>query len=202
LGLPLGINETLLKPLFPETHNLVSDWYIFFHYALLFIYGFLLCWLPSAWDWLSQHRHKSLLSGVALVTMILTLKKINFLLEDTPLDAICANLFTWAWLMVFLGYGKYWLSFDNKLLRYLREASYPIYILHQTVIITIAYYVIQQPWSWGSKYLLVLGLTVGLCLLLYQLLICRFAWLRVLFGLKAGKRWQTRGNAEAPLINS
>ena len=29
LALPLGINEALLKPLFPESHNLVSDWYIF-----------------------------------------------------------------------------------------------------------------------------------------------------------------------------
>jgi hypothetical protein len=29
LALPLGINEALLKPLFPESHNLIHDWYIF-----------------------------------------------------------------------------------------------------------------------------------------------------------------------------
>jgi peptidoglycan/LPS O-acetylase OafA/YrhL len=201
LGLPLGINEALLKPLFPETHNLVSDWYIFFHYALLFVYGFLLCWLPAAWDWLSQHRHKSALAGTALIIIILALKKINFLQEDTTLDAISANLFTWTWLLAFFGYGKYWLSFDNALLRYLREATYPVYILHQTVIVAVAYYIVQQPWSWGSKYLLVLGLTVVFCLLLYQLLICRFAWLRVIFGLKAIKLRGKSNKKAAPLID-
>ena len=54
LALPLGINEALLKPLFPETHNLVSDWYIFNHYLLLTIYGFVLASMPGAWDWLAQ----------------------------------------------------------------------------------------------------------------------------------------------------
>ena len=42
LALPLGLNEAVLKPLFPETHNLVHDWYIFIHYLLLTVYGFAL----------------------------------------------------------------------------------------------------------------------------------------------------------------
>ena len=54
LALPLGINEALLKPLFPETHNLVSDWYIFNHYLLLTLYGFVLASMPGAWDWLAR----------------------------------------------------------------------------------------------------------------------------------------------------
>src|SRR6187455_3257230 len=39
LALPLGVNEALLKPRFPETHNLVGDWYIFNHYLLFTLYG-------------------------------------------------------------------------------------------------------------------------------------------------------------------
>ncbi|NQD39101.1 acyltransferase family protein [Permianibacter sp. IMCC34836] len=184
LALPIGINEAVLKPLFPETHNLTRDWYTFNHYALLFIYGFVLAAVPGSWDWLMRTRRQSLLVGVALVVAILTLKKTGLLVEDTPFDAVTANLFTWTWLLVFFGYGKRWLSFSNGLLRYLREATYPVYILHQTVIIAIGYYVIQQPWSWGSKYLVVLGLTTVICLMLYELLIKRVALLRLLFGLK------------------
>jgi len=47
LALPLGINEALLKPLFPESHNLIHDWYIFIHYLLLTIYGFVLASMPG-----------------------------------------------------------------------------------------------------------------------------------------------------------
>ncbi len=34
LGLVPGLNEAILKPLFPQTHNLTSDWYTFNHYSL------------------------------------------------------------------------------------------------------------------------------------------------------------------------
>lgn len=202
LGLPLGVNEAILKPLFPETHNLTRDWYTFNHYALLFGYGFLLCWLPGAWDWLLQQRRKLLVGGVSLVVAILTMKRTGLLLEDTPLDAVTANLFTWTWLLVFFGYGKRWLSFDNTLLRYLREATYPVYILHQTVIIAIGYYAIQQPWGWASKYLLVLGLTTVVCLLIYQLLIRRVNLLRVLFGLKLQQRVGTTAAGNGAVTGS
>ena len=33
-------------------HNLVHDWYIFIHYLLLTVYGFLLASMPGAWDWI------------------------------------------------------------------------------------------------------------------------------------------------------
>ena len=55
--------------------------------------------------------------------------------RDTPADALVANVFTWTALMAFIGYGRRYLSFSNPLLRWARDASYPIYILHQTVIV-------------------------------------------------------------------
>ena len=184
LGLLLGVNEAILKPLFPETHNLTSDWYTFNHYALLFIFGFLLSWLPGSWNWLQQQRRSSLLLGMLLVLGFAVLRWAGYLPKEGPAEAFLANLFTWVWLLVFLGYGKQWLSFSNAGLRYLRQASYPVYILHQTVIILLGYGVIQQPWTWQVKYLLVLGLTVLSCFGLYEGLIRRWGLLRVLFGLK------------------
>lgn len=184
LGLPLGLNEALLKPLFPESHNLISDWYTFIHYLLLFAYGFLLAKLPGAWQWLQQKRRHSLLLAVLLTGAILGLEAVGMLHDDTPADALSATSFTWLWLLVFLGYGKQALSFSNRGLRYLREASYPIYILHQTVIIAVGYFVIQWPLPWASKYLIVLAATVLICFALYHGLIRRLGLLRLLFGLK------------------
>jgi glucans biosynthesis protein C len=184
LALPLGINEAILKPLFPESHNLVSDWYIFIHYLLLTVYGYLLASMAGAWDWLAAQRRVSLGAALVLTVGGLTLLETGVIPRDTPADSVFANVFTWVWLMTFMGYGRAHLSFDNKLLAWARDASYPVYILHQTVIIVIAYFVIQQPWGPWTKFAVVVGATLVTCVLLHEFLLRRFALLRLVFGIK------------------
>jgi glucan biosynthesis protein C len=184
LALPLCVNEAVLKPLFPETHNLVSDWYIFIHYLLLTWFGFVLAATPGVWDWLAQRRHGSLALGLSVLVLLLTLFAYGIVAHGAPTDAVLANIFTWLMLLAFLGYGRQHLSFGNRLLSWARDASYPVYILHQTVIIVIAYGVIQQPWRPWTKYWVVLGATLVTCVLLYEFLLRRFALLRIVFGIK------------------
>lgn len=184
LAAPLAINEALFKPLFPERHTLIGDWYIFNHYLLLTSYGFLLASMPGVWDWLAAQRRTALAIGAALLIGALMLFDAGVIQRDTTIDAFIANVFTWVCLMAFLGYGRRYLSFSNGLLRWSREASYPIYILHQTIIVMLGYVVVQQPWSPWAKYWVVLTATALSCGLLYELLIRRFAPLRVVFGMK------------------
>jgi peptidoglycan/LPS O-acetylase OafA/YrhL len=191
LALPLGLNEALLKPLFPETHNLVSDWYVFGHYLLLTLYGFVLAAMPGAWDWLAARRRYAATLGVALFVLAMALFELGWIHRDTAADAVVANVFTWVWLMAFIGYARRYLSFENRLIRWAREASYPIYILHQTIIVAVGYYVIHQAWTPWVKYGVVLTLTLISCVLLYEAGIRRYALPRFLFGMKplpAGKR--------------
>lgn len=185
LGLPLGINEALLKPLFPETHNLTSDWYIFDHYLLLTIYGIALASMKDAWDWLRDWRRSSLAFAVALTAVGLPLLEVGVIERDTWMDAVYANLFTWAWLMTFLGYGRRFLSFGNRLLAWARDASYPVYILHQTVIIVIAYFIIGKSWSPWTKYAVVLVSTLVISVAIYEFVLRRFALTRLVFGIKS-----------------
>lgn len=184
LALPLSINEAVLKPLFPESHNLVSDWYIFNHYLLLTLYGLALARMEGAWDWLMRMRHRTFVATALLFAGAMVGFETGLIDRDTPADAFIANFFTWWTVMAFLGYGRRHLSFSNKLLRWSRDASYPIYILHQTVIVAIGYYVIQMQWSPWTKYWVVLVGTVISCVLIYQLIVQRFAVTRVLFGMK------------------
>jgi peptidoglycan/LPS O-acetylase OafA/YrhL len=186
LGLPLGINEALLKPHFPETHNLTSDWYIFVHYLLLTGYGFVLAGMPGVWDWLAAKRHWALGIGLGVLSALLSMFATGVVDHDTVTDHVLANVFTWTCLMAFLGYGRKHLSFSNPLLRWARDASYPVYILHQTVIIAIAYFVIQWTWSPAAKYWLVLIATLLACVAMYEV-IRRFAPLRFLFGMKPAR---------------
>lgn len=201
-ALPLAVNEALLKPFYPESHKLVGDWYVFNHYLLLTLYGFALASLPGSWDWIARWRHRSLAIGLAVFAAAMTAFELGVVQRDTAADAFIANVFTWCWLLVFLGYGRHHLSFSNGLLRWARDASYPIYILHQTIIVAIGFYVIQQPWSPWSKYAVVLCGTLVSCVLLYQLCIRRYAAMRLLFGLKAVDSRRESRTTTAPLART
>jgi hypothetical protein len=74
-------------------------------------------------------------------------------------------------------------------LPYATEAVYPWYILHQSLIVPIAFWLI--PLRLGSAWeplLVTLG-TIGGCLLLHEFVIRRINLLRPLFGLKARPRF-------------
>jgi peptidoglycan/LPS O-acetylase OafA/YrhL len=184
LCIPLAVNEALLKPLFPESHNLVSDWYIFNHYLLLTLYGFALASMSAPWDWLARWRHRSLTIALTVFAVAMFLFEYDVIRRDTPADAVVANVFTWSWLMVFIGYGRQHLSLSNGVLRWARDASYPIYILHQTLIVAIGYYVIQMRWTPWTKYWVVLVATMIGCVAMYELVVRRFGTTRLLFGMK------------------
>jgi glucan biosynthesis protein C len=188
LALPLGLNETVLRPIFPETHNLVHDWYLFIHYLLLTLYGFVLASMPAGWDWLAKFRRVALAIALTVTIGGLSLINAGVFHRGGSLDAMLANVFTWTWILVFLGFGRQYLSFGNRLLNWARDASYPIYILHQTVIIVIAYFVIRQPWAPWSKFWIVAAATLVTCVLLYEFVLRRLALLRLVFGIKLHKQ--------------
>jgi len=183
-GVPLGINEVLLKHTYPESHNLVSDWYIFNHYLLLTAYGYLMASMPGVWQWLAGCRRWSLAAGLVSFVLLISGFSTGVIQHDSVVDWVGANIFTWLWMMVFLGYGYRYLSFASPLLVWAREASYPVYILHQTVIVVIGYYVIQYAWAPWTKYFVILILSMAVCVALYEGLVRRLVFLRFLFGMK------------------
>lgn len=196
-ALPLALNEALLKPWFPESHALIDDWYVFNHYLLLTLYGVVLARIPGTWDWLAQHRKAWLWTMLGVATVGLGLLENGIVQRDTPTDALIANVFTWTCLLTFLAFGRHWLSFENRFLRWAREASYPFYILHQTVLLIIAYWVIDQPWSPWVKFWCVLVGTFALCFALYEMFVRRLNVMRWLFGLKPRKSARQLAN---PLV--
>jgi glucan biosynthesis protein C len=81
-----------------------------------------------------------------------------------------------------------YLDFSNKWLEYAQEAVLPFFLLHQPVIVAIAFYVVQ--WNAGIPVKLVtvvLG-SLAVTLAIYELLIRRIGPLRALFGMKARPR--------------
>jgi peptidoglycan/LPS O-acetylase OafA/YrhL len=94
----------------------------------------------------------------------------------------------WFFVIAILGYGRQFLRSSNKFLRYTGKASYPYYILHQTVIVIIGYYVVQWQLGLAVKYVFILAAAIAVTALLYDLLIRRFNLFRFLFGMKLLKK--------------
>ena len=123
---------------------------------------------------ITQNKQRALV--LAIFSTILILLS-TFILSDAlsrfnliffyVIGSILWALCEWCWLVAILGYGKKLLVRDKKLVNYFRGITLPFYIFHQTVIILLAYFIIQVELSWVYKYLIIstgaLFITLLLC---------------------------------------
>ncbi|MBM4443953.1 MAG: hypothetical protein FJ020_01455 [Chloroflexi bacterium] len=101
----------------------------------------------------------------------------------------------WCWTAFVLSIGMRFLNFSNRLLRYGQEAIVPFYLVHQAVIVALAFYVVQWNAALALKMLVVVLGSFVASLGLYELLIKRFGILRPLFGMKAVARGTRRASS-------
>jgi glucan biosynthesis protein C len=187
LVLPLILIQLTLRPYWPDTRNLVSDWFNFAFYLTLFIYGYVLAPLTGFWQAAERQRYLFLALGLAAFSFYYWADDYYYALIGDAIKRGVQALNCWCWILVCIGFGRRHLNRNSPLLQRANEAVYPFYILHQTVLIVLGYYVLQWPATNAAKFcIIVLGTFAG-CLLLY-LVIQRFSVLRVLFGLKPRAR--------------
>lgn len=103
------------------------------------------------------------------------------------------SLNLWFWLIAILGFGMRYLNFGSTALSYATKAVYPFYILHQTVIVIIAYYIVTLGYSIGLKLVLISVLSFLIIFLLYEFIIRRTSFTCLLFGLKVPDTKQKAG---------
>ena len=188
--------QVALRPIFPdETHDLLHDWAFFVFYFCFFLFG-ILCY--SIRDlWLSiGHNSKYLLAGSLVILIPFYICYFSFYgLLEIPLSVgtietifdVLAILLSWFTVITVIAYGQRWLNKPHRWLPLVNEGLYPFYILHQTVIIVIGYYVCQLPWSIAAKFWTIALLTASCCCLFFLLLIRPFNPVRILFGVKPRK---------------
>lgn len=96
---------------------------------------------------------------------------------------ITGMLGAWMTVVGMLGMGRLYLDRPSAALSYLAEASYPLYILHQTVIVALGFYLITLPGGTWVRYPLVVAASVAMTFALYEV-IRRVRPLRFVFGMK------------------
>jgi glucan biosynthesis protein C len=91
---------------------------------------------------------------------------------------------SWCCIVAILGFGRKHLNFSTPFLRYANEAVLPFYILHQTVILSVGYFIVQWAIPDLLKWLIVLPVSFVLIMALYEFLVRRLNVLRMLSGMK------------------
>jgi len=179
---------------FPETNDLIHDWAYLPYWLLFLLVGFICIAQRSLMDAMENNRRTS------LSLAFLSLLAINYIrwndlepwkvISDwesdwrTYLNLALLTICAWSWVLTAVGYGKKYLNRRHRVLDYINQAVYPFYILHQTIIVIIAYYVVKAPDGVALKYIFTVLTSFALTVGIYHLFVRPFEITRLLFGMK------------------
>ncbi len=159
-----------------------------FVYITLFFYGYILMADDRFRVVLDRSRWLALALSLITLAGLIVLGMANL---PTPkyswgdiLSFLLRTSNTWSWMAVLLGFGQRYLNRTNPFLKNASEGSYPFYILHQTIIVMIGYFVVQLTAGIAVKYILIAAASFVVTTLLYDLLVRRTNLTRFLFGMK------------------
>lgn len=161
-------------------------------YLLFFIFGYLVFANQRIPDVIYRMRWIGLAFGVAslafIVVYVLTAGDPDYGTAMYNVGMLVQAAGTWGWLFAILGFGSRFLNRDNRALRYANEAALPFYILHQTVIVVIGFFVVRWAAGAGLKYLVISTASFIVIMLIYELLVRRINVLRFLFGMRWSRK--------------
>jgi len=190
LAIPLLIVE-LLVDLQPKGvgARVFGGWSLF-SYLIIFPIGFLIASDTRYTAALERLRYVSLVLGLLTTGLMFPF---HFRIAPTgdliyAAEVVARSFNSWFWLAAILGFGSRYLNFENTFLQYAREAVLPFYVLHQTVIVVIGFYIAHWDIGVMVKYLVLSTLSFAIIVAVYHLLVKRINILRFLFGMKVNKR--------------
>lgn len=198
-ALPFLAYRLLLDPIFPTTHTLIDDWATHAHALTIFVIGYLVARSVSFWRGIDSAFGQAVALAAMLGLLLLWLRLNAATSNPTLLEAVpgLRVFYAWAAIVVLLGLAQRHLDRPGRALSYLNQAIFPYYILHQTLIVAIAYMLLDfgLP-AWLEAVLVTFGTVAG-CAALYEV-IRRSTLLRPLFGLPCRRAPPLRA-AVAPL---
>jgi glucan biosynthesis protein C len=191
--IPLALVLICLRFLF-----IGRSWADFLWYAIFFLIGYIMAADKRFTESIKRHGWLCLalwivgfFGGIALIALVLGYDPMP---GNEPfsllyvLYQIVWTITSWSAVVFMLSLGAKYLNFGNKVLAYANEAVLPFYLLHQTVILCVGWFVL----GWGigilPKYMIIAAVSFVLIMALYQLLIRPFNVVRFFFGMRPKKR--------------
>ena len=151
-------------------------------YAMFFILGYVLFASPGLQEAIRKQGGWFLLAAVVFSVLHMVLK---FSVRPSFYEDIDIRLLaTWGWIVGLFWLGGRFLNFTNRFLAHVNEMVLPFYILHQTVIVIVAYFIVQTGLAIPLKYGITVIASFAVIVGLYELLVRRIGVLRFLFGMR------------------
>jgi glucan biosynthesis protein C len=185
-ALPFLAYRLLLDPLFPTTHALVDDWATHAHCVTTLLLGYLAAKSPAFWRAVESSMPSAALAAIVLGLLLLVARlnwemvlDSDFLIAAVRIGRI---FYAWAVIVALLALARRLFNRPGRVLCYLTEAVFPYYILHQTVIVMVGYWLIPYRLPVAAEVAIVVGATIGGCVAGFEI-VRRVPLLRPLFGL-------------------
>jgi len=189
LVLPMILVRVILKPVYSE----YTDWADFLIYMFPFIYGFLFMSDPEFINIIKKKTYIFLVVGaISSIYFIyaafqgpLNIQEYmhpSYSLKHIELSVV-SMLIAYSWILFFLGFFAKHMNFKHSILVPANISILPIYVLHQTLIIVIGYYVVNTELDIALKFAIIACTAIPASILLYKMIQTNTI-LRFLFGLK------------------
>lgn len=184
----LTVMQQFALPYFlPELRYFIDDWYYFGVFLSAVLFGYAIAKHEAFFELCERLRWPMLVSAVAayLIPEIYRLSG-DATLSWGQLNAatnVLRALQAWAMVLALFGFARKHLRRDGPMRRYLTDAIFPYYIIHQTTIVVAGHYLTAlalPPWVEAP---LLIAVTVASCIVGYEI-VRRVGFLRPLFGLK------------------
>jgi len=163
-------------------------------YIPFFLYGFLIFAHEGLQDSIKRWRWLSLaLTIICTVSLVYANDRYGSAVFGSRGYMIVNGLFganAWLWSVSIFGFGMKSLNFQTKFLSRVNEAVLPFYILHQTVLLCVGYYVTRWDIPDPVKFIVISSSSFIVIMALYEFLIRRINVMRVLFGMKSKAKTQ------------
>ena len=163
----------------------------FFYYLMFFVLGYVAVRGPEFMAAAERFRLPALALGLPLAAFWSLSQGYRDALPDPSWQrsglTYLGMLASWLMIVGLLGYGRRYLDRTSPALAYLAEGSYPVYILHQTVIVLFAFaivgWAVWEPLQWVA----LLAVSVVVTFALYEG-VRRWPVTRFLFGMRRKRR--------------
>ncbi len=165
--------------------------YPYIMYLWYVVLGFLITSDQRIYEKIRQLRWVSLVVGLMLAVgsaIIINLTADKETISASLVIAMTMRIFGgWLSVLGFLGMAMQYLNVRTPRLDYANEAVLPFYLLHQTVLVAVGYFVLQ----WGLPEVLewatIVVISFAIIMAIYEFAVRRFNVMRVLFGMKTLK---------------
>ncbi|MDP4145228.1 MAG: acyltransferase family protein [Bacillota bacterium] len=163
-----------------------------FYFIFIYILGYIIASNDKLQNCIDKIRFKAFIFLIIYVPVclwfILGNEYFSTLRIFSIVEVFMVSLATWLTLIVIIGYAHKYLNFKHPFLSYINEAGLPLYIIHQTILVYIGFYIVRLPMGVYTKFIIITILTLLISAAFYKYIINKVPIIRFLFGLKAIKR--------------